>query len=236
MISMKAIVLAAAVAASVAGLMAVGASAAGRGDFHYTGRHGQGPCVNVEFPQNDWFHDNEFSIDDARAIAEQNGGLFFVGRLDTGQGDVVPASSPFASQMHDGGVSVDDPPKTYVDVDSYILEGGRCKEEGGQSSSGGEGNAPPPPPESSVFLCYSQWQTNPGLWPSDQAADLVQQGYWLPVAETSVPTPTKIGNYYLYCNGTNTGLPHFTTGSGRIDASGNLLDPDSVFGHYPVAS
>lgn len=61
----------------------------------------------------------------------------------------------------------------------------------------------------SVFLCYSHYQVDPGVWPTvkvspqthQTAADLLAAGYWSPYAETSVPTQTAIGNgYYLICN------------------------------------
>ncbi|HLX20548.1 MAG TPA: hypothetical protein VKR23_10395 [Gaiellaceae bacterium] len=61
----------------------------------------------------------------------------------------------------------------------------------------------------SAFLCYSKFQTDPGVWPlaktspaiHDTAADLLALGYWQPYAEKSTPTNTEItGGYYLICN------------------------------------
>jgi len=58
-----------------------------------------------------------------------------------------------------------------------------------------------------AFLCYSTFQVDPGVFPlgypivtpRPTAADDLAAGYWSPYAETSVPTNTKIGNYYLDC-------------------------------------
>lgn len=60
-----------------------------------------------------------------------------------------------------------------------------------------------------VFLCYSKFQTDPGVWSTartgppihETASDLLAQGYWSPFAERSVPTKTAIANgYFLICN------------------------------------
>lgn len=56
--------------------------------------------------------------------------------------------------------------------------------------------------EIDVFLCYSKWQVQPGVWPYHIAADLVaNEGYWLPYAvEGNVAFGTNIGGYHLVCN------------------------------------
>ena len=84
-----------------------------------------------------------------------------------------------------------------------------------------------------LFLCYSQWQVDPGSWslgPANAfggvttAQSLLAAGYWTPVAETSIPTATKVGSYYLYCNGSQTGMAALTPdGMNFVDNNGKLL-------------
>lgn len=72
-----------------------------------------------------------------------------------------------------------------------------------------EGGVTPPPtpaaepaPEIGVFLCYSTFQVEPGVWPYSVAKDLVAtDGYWLPYAVSgNVAFGTNIGGYHLVCN------------------------------------
>src|SRR6516225_3424123 len=73
------------------------------------------------------------------------------------------------------------------------------------------------------YLCYSKFQTDPGYWPvakhmprvNDDAADLMAAGYWSPYAETSIPTGTQAGSYYLLCN-----LPSSMKLTGQIVGQG----------------
>jgi hypothetical protein len=91
----------------------------------------------------------------------------------------------------------------------------------------------------SAFLCYSQWEIDPGVWLMDQAKELAASGYWQPVAEKSIKTLTYIGRgYYLFCNGTKTGYPVLkptghTIGGGDGADLGNDYAPGG--GNYPEA-
>ena len=58
------------------------------------------------------------------------------------------------------------------------------------------------------YLCYSKNQVDPNFWVistsnagNTDATSLLASGYWLPYAEKSVPTSTKLpGGWYLICN------------------------------------
>jgi hypothetical protein len=57
------------------------------------------------------------------------------------------------------------------------------------------------PPPVNIFLCYSVFQTEPGVWPKPQALALLAQGYWLAYAVPgNVPGGTNIGGFHLVCN------------------------------------
>jgi len=74
----------------------------------------------------------------------------------------------------------------------------------GACSSNGGGPAKPgvaPAPPVSYFLCYSAYQTTPGVWPKDVALQLLTQGYWLAYAVPgTVAGGTNLGGYHLVCN------------------------------------
>jgi hypothetical protein len=57
-----------------------------------------------------------------------------------------------------------------------------------------------PPPEGGIFLCYSKYQTDPGVWAADQAQELLAAGYWKPVAVAGIQSATTIGPFSLVCN------------------------------------
>jgi len=56
--------------------------------------------------------------------------------------------------------------------------------------------------ENSIFLCYSTFQVDPGVWPYHIAQQLLAGGgYWVPFAvKGNVPFGTNIGGYHLVCN------------------------------------
>jgi hypothetical protein len=51
-----------------------------------------------------------------------------------------------------------------------------------------------------IFLCYSKWQVDPGVWGVDEARDLLAAGYWKPVAVAGITSATRLGAYSLVCN------------------------------------
>lgn len=59
-----------------------------------------------------------------------------------------------------------------------------------------------PVSEVGVFLCYSKWQVEPGVWPYGTAMALLKGGgYWLPYAVPGNPDyATNLGKYHLVCN------------------------------------
>jgi hypothetical protein len=94
------------------------------------------------------------------------------------------------------------------------------------------------------YLCYSKFETDPGLWPiakemprvNDDAADVLAAGYWSPYAETSIPTGTMAGSYYLLCN-----LPSSMKATGQIVGQGGEAETPAPWmsttpGFYPVAA
>jgi hypothetical protein len=85
-----------------------------------------------------------------------------------------------------------------------------------------------------VFLCYSKFQTDPGVWESSTAALLLKAGYWLPYALSGkVDGATNLGDYHLACNLTGTQKP---TG-GFVDDGGGTWSADyaATTGLYPQA-
>ncbi|MDX6452248.1 MAG: hypothetical protein QOH16_2297 [Gaiellaceae bacterium] len=57
-----------------------------------------------------------------------------------------------------------------------------------------------PAPEGGIFLCYSKYQTDPGVWAADQATELLAQGYWKPIAVAGPQSATRFGPFSLVCN------------------------------------
>jgi len=63
-----------------------------------------------------------------------------------------------------------------------------------------------PPQVDGIYLCYSKFQTTPGVWPASEAAALVGQGYWEPTAvDGNVDGGVNVGSYHLECNVTPKG-------------------------------
>jgi len=59
----------------------------------------------------------------------------------------------------------------------------------------------PVAPENHVFLCYSKFEVDPGVWPVSQAQALLESGYWEPSAVSgTVGGGTNIGSFHLVCN------------------------------------
>lgn len=95
----------------------------------------------------------------------------------------------------------------------------------------------------SAFACYSVWENDPGVWPSDDPTvfrswDAYASSYWAPFAETSIPTAERVGGYYLTC-----ALPAGWAATGRyLLGNGADVTADSVYfvgakpipGVYPV--
>lgn len=90
-----------------------------------------------------------------------------------------------------------------------------------------------------TYLCYSKYQVDPGVWsqvaPVPQHANvssvqLLGMGYWLPVAEKSVPTHTLLpGGWYLNCNyvpKTVAGVP--PTNQSWVGNDGNMLQDQNL--------
>jgi len=94
--------------------------------------------------------------------------------------------------------------------------------------------------QNSVFLCYSKWQVEPGVWSFDTAKSLMDGGgYWMPYAvPDTVPYGTNIGGYHLVCNIAST---QSVNGS-MLGAGADVYSPDvakavigDAFGpFYPV--
>jgi hypothetical protein len=57
------------------------------------------------------------------------------------------------------------------------------------------------PTNNHVFLCYSKFNDEPGVWPIEQAQALIDDGYWSPRAlDGTVAGGTNVGGYHLVCN------------------------------------
>jgi len=99
------------------------------------------------------------------------------------------------------------------------------------------GTAPPASRENNVFLCYSTYQTDPGVFGMRAATALLAQGYWSPYAvQGIVAGGTNIGGYHLVCNLAAGQAAGDSTlgGAGEVYGAGSKPDVQGVPGHYPV--
>jgi hypothetical protein len=84
-----------------------------------------------------------------------------------------------------------------ADLSAYLMD----VFPGTNAHAGACGGAAFVAPPVNIFLCYSVFQTEPGVWPKPQALALLQQGYWLAYAVPgNVPGGTNIGGFHLVCN------------------------------------
>jgi hypothetical protein len=61
----------------------------------------------------------------------------------------------------------------------------------------------PPRGEEGIFLCYSKFQVEPGVWQYTMAQQLLAGGgYWKPYAVLGTDSNTRLGAYSLVCNPT----------------------------------
>jgi hypothetical protein len=59
----------------------------------------------------------------------------------------------------------------------------------------------PPRGEEGIFLCYSKFQVDPGVWEYSLAQQLLAGGgYWKPYAVLGTDSSTRFGAYSLVCN------------------------------------
>jgi hypothetical protein len=89
----------------------------------------------------------------------------------------------------------------------------------------------PVAPENHVFLCYSKFQVDPGVWPVSQAQALILSGYWEPSAVSGmVGGGTNIGSFHLVCNppASSTTDGSYVGADGSVSATGA-----DVAGYYP---
>ena len=85
-----------------------------------------------------------------------------------------------------------------------------------------------------VFLCYSKFQVIPGVWPQDQAAQLLAAGYWYPNAVPgNVPGGPNLGMYHLVCNAPGTPTGKVVNENGEVFPD-SYPKPGSI-GYYPLA-
>jgi hypothetical protein len=85
-----------------------------------------------------------------------------------------------------------------------------------------------------VFLCYSKFQADPGIWRGPEATTLSAGGYWRPYAIPGTRSSTRLGAFALVCN-----LPPNAILSDResVDDGGSIITGASgaLLGLYPVA-
>jgi len=79
--------------------------------------------------------------------------------------------------------------------------------------------------EDGVFLCYSKYQVDPGVWGAGQAQELLADGYWKPVAVSGTGSATKYGDYSLVCN---PGKRAPSAPNAAVDGGGNITGPDEL--------
>ena len=88
-------------------------------------------------------------------------------------------------------------------------------------------------PANGVFLCYSSFQDQPGMWPEPEARALFAEGYWLPFAVAGKQVDgTNVGGFHLSCNVAATQSVSDTLLGGDGTVLGALYKGN--FGLYPV--
>jgi hypothetical protein len=97
-----------------------------------------------------------------------------------------------------------------------------------------------PAQESNIFLCYSAWQVDPGVWTESVASNLVATaGYWQPFAvKGNVLDGTNVGDYHLVCNlpaGQSVPAKHGYVGDGGTIVEQDMHDAlATTLGWYPI--
>jgi hypothetical protein len=79
----------------------------------------------------------------------------------------------------------------------HPVSGGACT--AGSPTAGGGSTSIAGSPDG-IFLCYSRYQVDPGVWGIDLAPGLLAGGYWKPVAVAGIQSATRLGAYSLVCN------------------------------------
>jgi hypothetical protein len=91
-----------------------------------------------------------------------------------------------------------------------------------------------------VFLCYSKFNDDPGVWPAEQAQSLIDEGYWSPTAmDGTIEGGTNIGGFHLTCNPPALDGKLAATPSSQVyvGGAGEIVETDAngVPGYYPYA-
>jgi len=114
----------------------------------------------------------------------------FGGVITVGENDPANVGRPAVQQYYDAIETSDATGNYGVDttIPNYVIHHigtGAC----------------PVAPENHVFLCYSKFEVDPGVWPVGQAEALLESGYWKPSAVSGmVDGATNIGSFHLVCN------------------------------------
>ena len=96
--------------------------------------------------------------------------------------------------------------------------------------------------ENHVFACYSQGQTDPGVWERSNTVVFTDgdysPGYWRPYAVTDAVSSTKVGTYYLTCtlpSGMATFGTYLTDGGHVLTADAAIAYGKVIVGLYSIA-
>ncbi|HEV7641870.1 MAG TPA: hypothetical protein VGO39_13460 [Gaiellaceae bacterium] len=81
-----------------------------------------------------------------------------------------------------------------------------------------------PVPDGGIFLCYSKYQVDPGVWFASQAKELLAAGYWKPVAVPGIASATRYGAFSLVCN---TGKQAASVPVAAVDGTGDVYTGSS---------
>jgi len=149
--------------------------------------------------------------------------LLAVGAIGLVTPQMISAGSPNCPS--NGGtttINEDQPSAPSLQAPTAVAGGGGC------------GSIPIHDEPDAVFLSYSKFQVDPGVWAPDIAAALLAGGYYLPTAvKGNVPGGTNIGDYHLVCN-----APAASTGE-VVNENGEVF-PGSVagdtLGYYPLGA
>lgn len=85
-----------------------------------------------------------------------------------------------------------------------------------------------------VFLCYSKFQVEPGVWAPDIARTLLASGYYLPTAvKGNVAGGTNLGGYHLVCNAPVGATGEVVNENGMVFPGAFAGD---TLGYYPLGA
>ena len=153
------------------------------------------------------------------------GALLAVGAVGLVTPQVISAGPPNCPASHGN---------TTIIITEQTPEAPNLKAPSAATGATGCGAIPIVDEPDAVFLCYSKFQVEPGVWPPEEAVRLLAEGYYYPTAvKGNVPGGTNLGDYHLVCN-----APIATSGD-VVNENGLVFPPTETggaLGYYPLGA